>query len=46
MTFTDACAGSVVAVIDVVDEGRRLVGNYTASDCLGTYSGGFALARQ
>ena len=46
MTFTDACGGSASAVIDVTSSGARLVGNYTATDCLGTYSGGFLLNRQ
>jgi hypothetical protein len=46
MTFTDACGGRASAVIDITQGGQRLVGNYTASDCLGTYSGGFVLNRQ
>jgi hypothetical protein len=46
MTFTDACGGRASAVIDITQGGQRLVGNYTATDCLGTYSGGFILNRQ
>ena len=46
MIFTDSCGGRASAVIDIVDGGRKLVGNYTATDCLGTYSGGFVLNRQ
>jgi hypothetical protein len=46
MIFTDSCGGRASAIIDIVDGGRKLVGNYTATDCLGTYSGGFVLNRQ
>ncbi len=46
ITFTDKCSGQATALIDIVDGGRRLVGNYTATDCLGTYSRGFILNRQ
>ena len=46
MTFTDSCGGRASAVIDVTNNGRTLVGNYTVTDCLGTYSGGFELNKQ
>jgi hypothetical protein len=46
LTFTDSCGGRATAVIDIINGGHQLVGNYTAVDCLGTYSGNFVLTRQ
>jgi hypothetical protein len=45
-TFTDTCAGSASTTADIVDGGDRLTGNYQATDCLGSYSGGYNLTRQ
>jgi hypothetical protein len=44
--FTDSCGGSANATADITNGATRLTGNYTASDCLGTYSGGFILDKQ
>ncbi|GEM_PF-4195622 len=46
ITFTDVCGGHATALIDITGAGQKLLGNYTAVDCLGTYSGGFVLNRQ
>jgi hypothetical protein len=45
-TYTDACQGSSSSTADVTNGGTRLVGNYTTSDCLGQYSGGYNLTKQ
>ncbi len=45
-TYTDSCHGISQSTADVTDGGNRLVGNYTTSDCLGQYSGGYSLTRQ
>jgi hypothetical protein len=44
--FTDGCAGSASTTADVTNGGTELTGNYSASDCLGTYSGGYVLTKQ
>ena len=44
--FTDSCAGSASATADITNNATRLTGNYTANDCVGSYSGGFALDKQ
>lgn len=44
--FTDGCAGSASAIADITNNATRLTGNYNANDCLGFYSGGFALDKQ
>jgi hypothetical protein len=46
LTFTDRCSGQGTILLDVLDGGLRLVGNYTITDCIGTYSGGIILNRQ
>jgi hypothetical protein len=45
-TYTDSCHGSSSSTADLTDGGTRLVGNYTTSDCLGQYSGGYNLLKQ
>jgi hypothetical protein len=45
-SFTDGCHGSASATADITYLGAKLVGSYAASDCTGSYSGGFDLARQ
>jgi len=45
-TFTDNCTGTASATADITNSATRLTGNYTATDCLGTYSGGFLLDKQ
>lgn len=45
LTFTDGCSGSATSTADIADSGRRLAGNYSASDCLGPYTGGYLLVR-
>lgn len=45
-TFTDGCTGLASATADVTASATRLTGNYTATDCLGSYSGGFILDKQ
>jgi hypothetical protein len=46
ITFTDSCHGSASTTVDVVSSGSKLVGNYTADDCLGHYTGGYSLTKQ
>ena len=45
-TFTDACHGTASSTADVSNGGNTLVGNYTANDCVGQYSGGYSLVKQ
>lgn len=46
MTFTDACTGQATATIDLSDTDRHMVGNYSATDCFGSYTGSFDLRKQ
>lgn len=45
-TFTDACHGSATTTADLNATGTTLSGNYSASDCLGAYTGGYVLTKQ
>jgi len=45
-TYTDGCAGSASTTIDISNSGTQLSGTYTATDCTGTYSGGYSLTKQ
>jgi hypothetical protein len=45
LTFTDGCSGTATTTADVADSGRRLAGNYSASDCVGQYTGGYLLVK-
>ena len=45
MTFTDACGGTASTTADIADSGRRLAGNYSASDCNGQYTGGYLFVK-
>ena len=45
-TYTDGCAGSASTTIDISNSGTQLSGTYTATDCTGTYSGGYSLTIQ
>jgi hypothetical protein len=44
--FTDSCTGSASSTADISNGGNMLVGNYTANDCVGQYSGGYRLVKQ
>lgn len=46
ITFTDSCGGAASTTVDVVSSGSKLVGNYSAVDCLGHYTGGYSLTKQ
>lgn len=43
-SFTDSCTRSASSTADI--SGNTLVGNYTANDCVGQYSGGYRLVKQ
>jgi hypothetical protein len=45
-TYTDGCAGSASTTIDISNSGTQLSGTYTATDCTGTYAGGYSLTKQ
>jgi len=45
-TFTDGCTGSASTTADVTNNATRLTGNYTANDCVGSYTGGYLLIKQ
>jgi hypothetical protein len=45
-TFTDGCTGSASTTADITNGTSRLTGNYSANDCVGSYTGGFALNKQ
>ena len=45
-TFTDGCAGTASSTADITAAATTLVGNYSATDCVGQYSGGYILTRQ
>lgn len=42
-TFTDGCTGSASVTADITNGTSRLTGNYSANDCVGSYTGGFLL---
>lgn len=44
--YTDGCAGSSTTTSDVVQGPLRLAGNYSATDCTGSYTGGYILIHQ
>ncbi len=46
VTFTDGCGGAASTTADITNNGTRLIGNYTANDCLGQYTGTYTLIRQ
>jgi len=45
-TYTDSCKGTASSTADIGSGGSTLVGNYTTTDCLGQYSGGYSLTKQ
>ena len=45
-TYTDGCGGSASTIADVSSSGTQLSGTYTATDCTGTYAGGYSLTKQ
>ena len=45
-TFTEGCDGTATTTADITSGDGQLDGSYSASDCLGQYTGGYALARQ
>jgi hypothetical protein len=45
-TFTDSCAGSASTTADLINNGTRLSGDYSADDCLGSYTGDYVLDKQ
>lgn len=44
--FTDTCPGTASSTADISNGGNALVGNYTANDCVGQYSGGYNLIKR
>ena len=44
--YTDGCQGIFTSTADVTSDGSRLVGNYSTTDCIGSYSGGYSLDRE
>lgn len=45
-TWTDLCAGSAAATLDMAASRSRITGSYSSNDCLGLTSGGLILDRQ
>lgn len=45
-TFTGSCPGTASVAADIANDGTRLTGSYSASDCYGSYSGAFSLDKQ
>jgi hypothetical protein len=45
-SYTDSCGGNANTTADLLQNGTRLSGTYTSSDCLGVTTGGYNLTRQ